>query len=198
MSESSIVLCRHATTSANAEGRFLSRTDLPLDETGRSQCTGLRELFHSLPIETCFVSPAVRCLETHALALPAHPAIVRTELREIDFGAWEMMTPEDVRNRWPAEFARRREAPVDFRPPDGESFADVAMRLAPLLNDLQRGNVVVISHRGTLGVLERLLRGLPIDYRDIAPIEPAGVRFVSSIDVPRHAAPSGASKTSLQ
>lgn len=140
-----------------------------------------------------------RCLETLELACPGVPAEVRSELREIDFGEWEMLTAEDVRDRWPEQFDQRSNDPVRFRPPHGESFADVASRVAPILDELREGkNVLVVSHRGTLAVLERLLRGLPIDYRNVAPIEPAGVRFVSSSDVPRHATPSDVSNTSLQ
>lgn len=139
-----------------------------------------------------------RCLETIELACPRVPAGVRSELREIDFGEWEMLTADDVRERWPEQFARRSSDPVHFRPPGGESFADVASRLEPILEELREGNALVVGHRGTLSVLERLLRGLALDYRDIAPIEPAGVRIVSSKDVPRHATPSDVSNTSLQ
>lgn len=139
-----------------------------------------------------------RCLETLELARPGTPAVVRDELREVDFGEWEMLAADDVLRRWPKQAAQRKDDPAHFRPPGGESFSDAALRLAPMLEELREGNVLVVSHRGTLGVLERLLRGLALDYRDVAPIEPAGVRVISSSAVPRHAAPSDVSNTSLQ
>jgi hypothetical protein len=35
---------------------------------------------------------------------------------------------------------------------------------------------LVIGHRGTLGVLERLLRGLPLDSKSVTPLEPGEFR----------------------
>ncbi|MBV9272029.1 MAG: histidine phosphatase family protein [Candidatus Eremiobacteraeota bacterium] len=194
-----IILCRHAITAVNAENRFLSRTDAPLNDEGRRQSTLLGERLRSMRIDRCFVSPMKRCMETLSLALPdCKPMLVRQELREVDFGDWELLTAEEIEERWPGMLAQRRGSPVQFRPPGGESFADVAVRLTPLLNELHEGNVLVVSHRGTLGALERLVRGLPLDYREIASMEPAGLHVVSESDVPGRTSPSGVSNTSLQ
>ena len=194
-----IILCRHATTAANVENRFLSHTDLPLNDEGRRQSLLLGERLRAMRIERCFVSPMKRCIETLSLALPqCKPMLVRQELREIDFGEWELLAPEDIDARWPGALAQRRKLPVQFRPPGGENFADVAVRLTPLLEELHDGSILIVSHRGTLGVLERLLRGLPLDYREIAPMEPSGLHVLSESDVPDHTLPSGVSNTSLQ
>lgn len=139
-----------------------------------------------------------RCIETLSLAVPDCSPIVKDELREIDFGDWELLDTGEIEVRWPNALEARRIAPVDYRPPGGESFHDVALRLIPVLDELRDGNVLIVSHRGTLGVLERLLRGVPLDYREIAPMEPAGLRSLSESDVPDHTAPSSVSKTSLQ
>lgn len=139
-----------------------------------------------------------RCIETLTLAMPDCRPIVKSELREIDFGDWELFNSSEIEVRWPNALDERRKAPVDYRPPGGESFHDVALRLIPVLDELREGNVLIVSHRGTLGVLERLLRGVSLDYREVAPMEPAGLRSLSESDVPDHTAPSSVSKTSLQ
>ena len=193
-----ILLCRHATTDANANGRFLSRTDLELNAQGREQALQLGEYLKTLAIERCFVSPMKRCVQTLELALAECTPIVRSALREVDFGEWEMLTSDEIDERWPGALAQRRRSAVHFRPPGGESFSDVAMRVAPLLDELRDGRVLVVSHRGTLGVLERLLRRVPLDYRDVAPMEPAQLRSLSFNGVPDQTPPSGVSKTSLQ
>ncbi len=39
-------------------------------------------------------------------------------------------------------------------------------------------NVLIIGHRGSLGVLERILRGLALDAKDLMPMEPSEFRIV--------------------
>jgi len=181
-----IFLCRHAATDANADGRFLSRTDLELNAEGREQALRLGKQLKNLRVDRCFVSPMKRCIETLQLALPQCNAVVRPELREIDFGDWELLTSDEIEEHWPGTLAQRRAAPVDFRPPRGENFNDVAERLAPVLEELRGENALVVSHRGTLGVLERLLRGVPLDHRDVTPMEPAQFRSLLFSGVPDH------------
>jgi probable phosphoglycerate mutase len=174
-----IALCRHGVTESNAQGRFLSRTDLPLSPAGRAQCRELRELLAGLPIERCIVSPMRRCLETREILAPALPFEIQPALREVDFGAWEGRTLSWLEANDPQGLSARRQDPVHFRPPEGESFADVAQRLSPLVDPLRSGaSTLVIAHRGSLGVLERLLRGLPLDSRAITPLEPCELHVV--------------------
>jgi broad specificity phosphatase PhoE len=50
----------------------------------------------------------------------------------------------------------------------------VAQRVRTLLERIRAdGATLVIGHRGTLGVLERLLRGLPLQSQIVRPLEPA-------------------------
>lgn len=174
-----IVLCRHGATQSNLEGLFLSYTDLPLDPEGRRQAEALRAVLAPLALRHCYVSPMLRCLQTRELAAPDIPFAVEPLLREIDFGAWEGRTPQWIAHNDPEALARRARAPVSFRPPNGESFEDVAARLPPVVARLRaESDVLVVGHRGTLGVLERLLRGLPLNSRDVRPLEPAEYRVL--------------------
>jgi broad specificity phosphatase PhoE len=52
--------------------------------------------------------------------------------------------------------------------------------LESLVRDLRQapGDVLVVAHRGTLGVLERLLRGLDLRDPSVQPIEPGCFRRV--------------------
>jgi broad specificity phosphatase PhoE len=173
------VLCRHGATTVNVEKRFLSTFDPPLCAEGRTQCERLREALRGFAFERCLVSPMQRCRETRELIAPALPFEVDGALREVDFGSWEGKSLEWVEAHAPELLARRRRDPVRFRPPDGESFEDAAVRLQPLARRLpaQRG-ALVIGHRVTLGILERLLRDLPLDSQLVAPLEPGEFRVV--------------------
>jgi broad specificity phosphatase PhoE len=174
-----IVLCRHAATDHNLTKRFLSTTDLPLGPHGRAQSDGLREALRNFTFQRCFVSPMRRCLETRELVAPDIPYEVMPALREVDFGAWEGQTLEWVERHAPALLAQRREDPVRFTPPGGESIEAMGSRLVPLLPRLREsGDTLVIGHRITLGALERLLRNLPLDSKLVAGLEPAAFTIV--------------------
>jgi len=179
-----IVLCRHAATEHNLTKRFLSTTDLPLGAHGREQCARLREALERLPFERCLVSPMRRCLETRELVAPQVPFDVKPALREVDFGTWEGQTLAWAEHHAPELLALRRRDPVHFRPPGGESIADAAERLRPLASALlPDGTTLIVGHRITLGILERLLRGLPLDSKAVEPLETAQFRVVASSEL---------------
>jgi broad specificity phosphatase PhoE len=172
-----IVLARHGITEYNTQGRFLSRTDLPLSDEGRRQCAVLAERLHEYRFTHRFSSPMRRCIETCEIVAPNLSIEIDARLREIDFGEWEGHSLEWIEENDGRGLAKRRADPVHFRPPGGESFEDVALRLQPFSERLASlrgdGDLLVVGHRGTLGVLERLLRSLPLESRDVTPLEPA-------------------------
>jgi broad specificity phosphatase PhoE len=159
--------------------RFLSTTDVSLGTRGRAQSERLREAFASFAFERCLVSPMRRCLETREIAVPNLPFEIEAGLREVDFGEWEGHTLESVQERTPELLAARRRNPVAFRPPGGESIEDASLRLGPLAARLQSQQAtLVIGHRISLGILERLLRDLPLGSKEVAGLDPAEFRVV--------------------
>lgn len=143
----SLILIRHAPSEAG--GRLAGRSDpaarLPgAAEIGRAQ-VALAALGSA---EARLVtSPARRCRETAAALFPARAAEADARLWEQDFGAWEGLLPEALPDLGPlgrAEIAAHR-------PPDGESFLDLAARAIPALERLATsGTVTVIAHAGTI------------------------------------------------
>ncbi len=177
---SSLVFCRHGATEHNLTKRFLSVTDPPLGTLGRAQCESLRHALARYAFERCFVSPMRRCLETRAIVAPALPFTVEPALREVHFGDWEGQTLEWVESHAPELLAARRRDPVRFRPPGGESFEDAARRLRNLAEAIRSDTpTLVIGHRVTLGILERLVRELPLESQEVRPLEPGEFRIVS-------------------
>lgn len=178
-----VVLCRHASTEHNARDAFLSFTDLPLSAQGRAQCGPLRERIAVMTFDAAYVSPMRRARETLAAIAPGVTDEICEELREVNFGAWEGRTLEEIAGEDSGLLDARRRDPVSFRPPGGESFEDASARIAPFAHRLRSGGgrVLVVSHRGTLGVLERLLRGFDLRDQRVVPMAPAELRV---IDVP--------------
>jgi probable phosphoglycerate mutase len=158
----------------------LSGGDPPLNAQGRLQCERTRDALRDVAFGICLTSPMRRCIETREIVAPGVAYRAHEALREISFGDWEGRTIDELAAERPHDVARRREDPVNFRPSGGESFADVAVRITPLVESIaaHETGVLVVAHRGTLGVLERLLRGMPLDARDVAPMEPGEYRRV--------------------
>jgi alpha-ribazole phosphatase len=174
-----IVLCRHGATDANVAGAFLSNDDPPLNAIGRAQCARARDALTGVEFQTAFCSPMLRCVQTVEIVAPRVPRRVLDALREVDFGQWEGRTLQWLLEHDPAGVARRRGDPVRFRPPGGESFSDASERLLEVAAALRsEASALVVGHRGTLGVLERLLRDVPLDSREVIPLEPGEFRIV--------------------
>ena len=120
-----------------------------------------------------------RCLETRELVAPAIPFEIEPALREVDFGEWEGKTLDWAERNAAELLSHRRRDPVRFRPPGGESIEDAAVRLGLLAKELrERRRTLVIAHRLSLGILERLLRGLPLDTKHVVQLEPGEFRVV--------------------
>jgi alpha-ribazole phosphatase len=176
-----IVLCRHGATDGNAGGAFLSTNDPPLNALGLKQAATTAHALHDVAFDLALTSPKRRCRQTCAIVAPSIDARVDDRLIEVHFGEWEGRTSQWLEEHAPEALQRRRERPANFRPPGGESFMDVAIRLQPLAETLERNDAartLIVAHRGTLGVLERMLRGLPIDSPAVTPLEPGEFRML--------------------
>jgi broad specificity phosphatase PhoE len=146
-----LILVRHGESTANARGLLIGRTDAELTPKGRLQAASVRRLLHD-PVRSLRVSPLRRALDTAALLDLGLPAETDDRWIEVDYGEYECQplgdVPADVWVAW-------RESP-DFRPPGGETLAEVDARVTAACRELfaspgsgaraSDGDVVVVSH----------------------------------------------------
>ncbi len=119
--------------------------DVPLSDTGEEQARATARWLAGLPADqrpdVAVVSPYLRAVRTAELALAGTgiPAGVDERLRDRELGILDGLTGHGVARRYPDEAARRqRLGKFYYRPPGGESWTDVALRLRTLLGDLRR------------------------------------------------------------
>ena len=146
-----IVLVRHGQTAWNREVRFRGQADLPLDEVGlaQAQATG-RYLVKRWPVEAVYASPLQRAMQTAEAIAEAHGLQVRSfgGLLDINFGAWQGRSPEEVAQHYPDLLEAWWEAPHTVHFPDGESLEVVRSRAVAGLSHL------ITRHRGrTIGLI---------------------------------------------
>ena len=72
-------------------------------------------------------------------------------LNEIDAGMCEGLTYEEIRDRYPHEFAERDKDKLKFRYREGESYQDLVSRLETVIMELERqDNVVIVAHQAVI------------------------------------------------
>ena len=145
--------------------------DVPLSGTGRAQARALGRWLAARPGDErptlVLSSPYARALTTAELAAGPLGLPVATDerLRERDLGAFDGMTGAGIREEYPDE-ARRRDLLGKFyyRPPGGESWADVALRARSLLaTEAQRHDgerLLLVAHQAVIMVFRYVLEGL--------------------------------------
>jgi broad specificity phosphatase PhoE len=144
-----LLLLRHGQTELSVHRRYSGRGDPELTALGHEQAARVAARLAAVPgIAAVLTSPLRRARQTAAAVAEATgaPLEVREGLIETDFGAWEGMTFAEARARDP-ELHGRWLGADDVVPPDGESFAAVAARVA-----VERA-AVVARYPGTTVVL---------------------------------------------
>ncbi|SDF87396.1 histidine phosphatase family protein [Klenkia brasiliensis] len=143
--------------------------DVPLSPAGERQADALGAHLTGLPERPTAVlsSPFTRAADTARRAAAALDLPVRFDerLRERDFGAFDGMTARGIRERYPEEADRRQLlGKFWYRPPGGESWADVALRVRSVLatealrHDGER--LLVVSHQAVVMVFRYVLEEL--------------------------------------
>ena len=137
--------------------------DVRLSGLGEKQAEAAGRWFAVLPREErpeiILSSPYVRARQTAKIicaqgALAGGPArtIIDERLREREFGIFDRLTTAGIRHRFPEEAAhRRRLGKFYHRPPGGESWADVILRLRSMLNTINLQHcdkrVLIVCHQ---------------------------------------------------
>jgi broad specificity phosphatase PhoE len=174
-----IVMVRHGETDWNRERRFQGRADQPLNEAGRAQARELAELLRGEPVSAVYTSPLRRAGETAEIlagnfGLQPQPL---DALLEIDVGAWEGLTIDEVRATYPGR------ADGDWRSgwDEGETYDELSRRVLPALVELgtkhEGGHVLAVTHAGPLRAAIAASMGLSYDDARplIAPLENCAV-----------------------
>jgi broad specificity phosphatase PhoE len=174
---------RHGESTANVAAEFAEAAglaeleiterdaDVPLSPTGEEQAEALGRWLAGLPEdqrpELVVSSPYRRALRTAELTVGglALPIRVDERLRDRELGVIDLLTRHGVQTRYPQEAVRRaRLGPFYYRPPGGEAWTDVALRLRGILTDLRRDHpdrrVLLFAHEAVVFLLRYLIEEL--------------------------------------
>jgi broad specificity phosphatase PhoE len=180
-------LVRHGESTWNTAGLAQGHNDeAELTERGLRQATAAAAQFGYRPVRAIYASDLRRAQQTAAafaavLGLPVHRD---ARLRERSLGVFEG-TPHAALDQSVTGLADGLVIAPDTRPDGGESVRDLYQRAATFCDDIAAspqpaagaapagpgGDVLVITHGGTVRVLDAYIHGVPPDQMTWRPVD---------------------------
>ena len=159
-------MIRHGRTEWNRVERFRGRADIELDEVGVKQAEATADRISEWQVSAIYSSPLRRALATaeilarrFELEAKSLPGAI-----DIDYGAWQGLSPEEAAAKDNALYAKWMESPHEAKFPGGESLAEVKERAASAVDNLitqhPKETVALVSHKVVCQVLILSLLGL--------------------------------------
>ena len=145
MVRTTIRLIRHELTQANIERRYIGWTDQSI----------VRHVSADMPFKpnVIYGSDLKRCEETATCYFPSVPFIANVQLRETNFGDFEMKTYNELQHN--PLYRAWIDDPLSVAPPNGESLKAFNTRILTAFQEVIKGKeeVTVIVHGGVIKVI---------------------------------------------
>jgi alpha-ribazole phosphatase len=138
----------------------------PMTEQGAARVWEIAERLAAPAFDRLASSPLVRCLDfAEAYARESElPLDVLDSMREMHFGAWEGLTPEEAARLDPTHHELFRGTAGKVGAPEGESVTDLRKRVRQgwqdWLADAKGGHRLLVTHAGVMRALLMELIGL--------------------------------------
>lgn len=166
-----IYLIRHGETewNQNTPG-YCGWTDIPLNDKGRAQADALGQRLAAEGLSAVLCSDMMRARETanavaaHAGGIPVH---VDARFRELNYGAWEGKSQEDLERGDSELFKSWKEDPAGVATRGGETLQQAIERAAPALQAWPERQpeaaLALVSHKTTVRLLLCWVLGIPLN-----------------------------------
>lgn len=163
------IIVRHGQSKANEGGYLAGVTDAPLSTLGEKQAAAVSEyVLKAYNVDVVYSSPLERACNTvkgvaDALGLPI---IKDDKLMEFDFGEWEGLDLEEIKEKFDNGYGKWAKDPGVVVPHGGESMAHLQSRVVEKLKEIgekEDGKTVLIgSHSSVIRALQCYIQGLPL------------------------------------
>ncbi|MBB3451969.1 putative phosphoglycerate mutase [Rhizobium sp. BK313] len=152
-----IYLVRHGQTEWSLSGRHTGRTDIPLTSAGEDAARKVAGRLPAIDFAAVWSSPSQRAKSTSALAGFGDARVIKDDLAEWDYGAYEGITTKEILAQRPGWQLFRDGCP------DGETAEDVGARADRIISQLRElnGTVLIFSSAHFLRVFAARWLGLP-------------------------------------
>ena len=154
-----LFLVRHGRTGWNKEQIFRGTKDVPLDAVGREEALLVGERLKGERLTAVYASPLSRAKETaEAIARFYNLEVqVLPGLNDLNFGEWEGLSLEDVKEQYSDLYQQWLHAPHQVVFPSGERLEAVRSRAMKVVEEIVERHpeeaVALVSHRVVLKVV---------------------------------------------
>ncbi|MEV5505251.1 histidine phosphatase family protein [Streptomyces orinoci] len=174
-----ILLARHGQTEWSRSGKHTGRTDIPLLDEGRRGAKLLGERLHrapwdGLPDVEVRTSPLLRAAETCELAGFGDRATEWDALLEWDYGAYEGMTPAEIKADRPDWLIWRDGVP------EGETLAELSARADEVIAWARSADrdVLIFAHGHILRTIGARWLGLDASFAARIRLDPTSLSIL--------------------
>jgi len=160
------LIIRHGETLWNREHRIQGQQNSDLSPTGVAQAEAAARRLAVEGAARLIASDLGRTLATARPIAAATGLALGTDarLRERLFGVFEGLSLDEIRQRYPAEYAHWQARDPEYAMPGGESLVQLRARLTACLEEIAAGGhakVILVTHGGALDALYRVATGTP-------------------------------------
>jgi probable phosphoglycerate mutase len=167
-----VTLLRHGETTWNAMHRVQGQLDSPLSARGNEQAEVLAQRLRGEKFEALYASDLSRAFDTAGkiAAVTGLEIQVDVRLRERHYGVFQGLTWDEIKLKFPEDYAQYKSRFPGVTIPGGESVEDFARRVMEVLGEIaaKHDNAVAVAHGGVVDVVYRQAMGIgagqPRDY----------------------------------
>jgi len=180
----SILLIRHGQTEWNRVERFRGQFDIELNQNGFTQAkrTASWIIGHWQPTAV-ISSPLIRAIQTAEAIAKSCSLVVQANpgLTDIDYGDWQGLTPDEVKEKWPNQASAWFGHPSQTDIPGGESLSQVQSRaietISAISQEFENQVIVAVSHTVVIRLIILGLMGISLDHFWHIHQDPCGINL---------------------
>lgn len=160
-----VTVLRHGAVRGRAHV-YRGALDEPMSDAGMARLARVAQRLAVPPYTRIASSPLRRCQDFAQAYAEAQglPLDRLADFRELGFGAWEGLTPEEAARRDPDHHHRFRDSAGTLAPPGGESLPQLRARVGAAwhawLAESRDGHRLLVTHAGVMRALLMELFGL--------------------------------------
>ena len=178
-----LYLIRHGETEGGEIRRYKGTIDVPLSEKGVRQMEQVSRYIYQnavynqnsecrtrgTELSAVYCSDLSRAMRSAEIVAEPHSLkpIIVSSLRERNFGLWEGMSFDEIREKYPLEFDAWADNPLEFSPMEGESTLAMRDRVIQAMNEIKENhnkeNIAIVAHGGVNRIILCHLLGIPLE-----------------------------------
>lgn len=178
-----LILVRHGQTDSNKNKKYLGWTDVELNKCGIDQAQQVRDKLKYVDFDIVISSPLKRASETAKII--SENIIYDSELKEINFGLWDNLSFEEIKEKYPKEHELWMKDWKRFIFPEGESALDMHKRAVNFINKIykkQEGTILIVTHAGLIRSIIAHLLGMGMEGAGRFYIDNGSITVIEIID----------------